>query len=365
LNVFAGSYLQADDYGECICKSSSLLSLVLCEVQYLVIFCLAISVISGATGYICYLNGNRLSREDKLHHVKAAELRTKLGITMRGRVILSTERVPIWRNPKSFIVLQAESFDAAVRLDGFRDDFDIKQVDGFCIALRGSACYGKIYDWILQICRCLLNPEDNVKKENSQQSSCNPQRLQSRSYWIKFFNHKIAADSHLVSDWLRASTQEDRMIYFRKRVCKLQILRENNHTLFKQLKNIVDELMVKIGSLCKDRFVQILSEVMGAELSSQLECEICQKDSETNSAVELGFQRFDENVGYLRPLLQESNRLNHCVTFLQISVMLFSYHDAYSYLTADLLLMVQNFAGMAVSMALLLLKSLMSRTNQW
>jgi len=182
-NCSAGTYFQADDNGDCICKSSSLLSLLYCEVQYLVIFCLAILVFSGATGYICYLNGNRLSREDKLHYVKATELRAKLGITMRGRVILSTERVPIWLKPKSFIVLQAENFDAAVRLNSFRDDFDIKQVDGFCIALRGSSCYGNICDWILQICRCLLNPADNVKEESSQNFS--PRRIQNQSNWQK------------------------------------------------------------------------------------------------------------------------------------------------------------------------------------
>ncbi len=316
--------MQADDYGDCVCKSSSLLSLVLCEVQYLVIFCLAIFVISSATGYICYLNGNRLSREDKLHYVKAAELRAKLGITMRGRVILSTERVPIWLNPRTFTVLQAENFDAAVRLDGFRDDFDIKQVDGFCIALRGSACYGNICDWILQICRCLLNPADNEQEESSQHS-----RPPSQSSWTQNFTHKIADDANSFSDWLRLSKQEDRMMYFRKRVCKLQILRENNNALFKQLKSIVDELMVKIGSLCKERFEQILSEAMGNELCARVEwCEVSQADANAVSELEFQETRSEEKLCDLRPLVHEWKMYN-LPSFIKNRVFFLIFHLVY------------------------------------
>jgi len=92
------------------------------------------------------------------------------------------------------------------------------------------------------------------------------------------------------------------MMYFRKRICKLQILREYNNALFKHLKIIVDEIMVQIGSLCKDRFAQILSEAMGAELSSRLESVIRQAD--VNAVVN---EKNEENTGDLRPLVQEWN----------------------------------------------------------
>lgn len=227
---------------------------LICEIQYLLGILLVIFILSGATGYFCYLKGNRLKIADNVHHLKAIELRSKLGITVGQRVILSNERVPLWRNPKSFTVIRAEGFDAAVRLDSFREDVDIKQVDSFCIALRGSACYGNVCNWILCICGCLLNPADQEPNPTALKSACSS----STESWAKTFiaGHK----AHSFSDWLRYSTQEERLSYFRNRVCRLQILRENNNELFIQLKSILHDFMTDLGKLCVNRYLTLSSE---------------------------------------------------------------------------------------------------------
>ncbi len=56
------------------------------------------------------------------------------------------------------------------------------------------------------------------------------------------------------------------MAYFRSRVCKLEILRENSCILFDQLKVVVNEFTSDIARLCNQRFAELSSEACGAEL---------------------------------------------------------------------------------------------------
>ena len=259
--VMIGGLMEADDDGNCVCRSSMLL---LCEFHYLALFLSVMLVIAGATGYVCYLKGNRRRIADNIYHLKAVELRSKLGITIKQRVILSSERIPLWRDPKSFTVIRAESFDAAVGLDSFRDDIDIKQVDSFCSSLHSSICYCNICDWILQICKQLLNPADllpNPTRERISESKI-------AEKWVEAFAPKNRPRARTFSDWLRFSTQEERLIYFRNRVCRLQILRDNNNALFHQLKFIVDDYMINIGKLCVNRHIMLSESKRGKELCS-------------------------------------------------------------------------------------------------
>jgi hypothetical protein len=249
--------LQADELGNCVCTNSAILY---CDHQYLAIFLVVLLTVSSITGVFCYLNGHRLSQEEQVHQDHATELRVKLGITIQNKVILSTERVPFWLNSKSFTVIPAENLDAVVRLCELRTDFDIKQVDSFCIALRPSSCYGNICNCILQICRYLLNPTDTKIWTGR------PTKLRKHSSWIRSFSNKITDESFSDSCWLDCSTQESRMEYFRSRICKLQILRDEDNALFKQLKIVVDEFTVQIGSLCEARYVQFQKEERGADL---------------------------------------------------------------------------------------------------
>ncbi len=206
------------------------------------------------------MNGDRIAKKDKHWHVTSArELRTKIGITIMDNFVLSTERIPIWCKQSSFTILQAEHFDAAVRLDCYREDFDVKHVDGLCMALRGTQCYDKLCDWILELCGCLLNPSEIRPKI----------RRTSISGWTFIgtgYRNQVRDESKGPCEWLLNSTQDERFTYFRNKVGRLHILRENGNALFERLKSIVDECMLQIGNLCIGRFVQLISEEKGHDL---------------------------------------------------------------------------------------------------
>ena len=259
LNPFfiTGRYLQANDDGNCICSSSRIF---LCNNTFIALFILLIVCTAVAVGYFFFTHGDFFSKRDKqLHQIRANELRSRLGITKIDKFVLSTERIPVWRNQNSFIILQAEYFDAAVRLDCLREDFDIKHVDGFCIALRSTSNYEKVCVWILDICRCLLNPSEQ-RPRLRKASSSSWSRLKSGC------SNQIRDESVHTADWLQYSTQDERFDYFQNKIGRLQIMRENNNAIFERVKRIVDECMVQIGNLCIGRFVQLISEHKGHEL---------------------------------------------------------------------------------------------------
>ena len=209
--------------------------------------------------YAFCINWDQLRNEDKQFHLaKARELRQRLGISLQHKFALSTEQIPIWCKQSSFTILQAEHFNAAVRLDCLREDFDIKHIDGFCMALRGTSSYDRICDWILEICQCLLNPSEQKQKV----------RKASSSGWVllRTTSNQIRDESTHGTYWIQNSTQDERFEYFRNKLGRLQIMRENNNDVFERVKEIVDECMIRIGNLYIGRFVQLVSEAKGHEL---------------------------------------------------------------------------------------------------
>ena len=168
---------------------------------------------------------------------------------MRARdgYMLSSER--LWLRRRSTIIVQAMHMEAAARLALFREDFDVKHVDAFCLSLLGTDVFRVVCDWILNLCRELLDPrEAEVMRKQSTVKRLSLSLVNRVSHY---------GDGDL---WLQASSQDARFAYFRSKLCKLQIWREDDCALLDELKAVVDEFMSKIGQLCTVRFKQLLAE---------------------------------------------------------------------------------------------------------
>ena len=259
--------MSADDSGRCVCNDPSPFA---CATPLLGLLCVAVVAITTGTGYVCFLGGKALSvGDDRLLGTRSQTLRKRLGLRKRDGYLLSSERISLWRSQSMFTILSAEHFDAAVRLDCLRDDFDPKHVDALCLALHDMPCSSRIGSWLLELCSLLLDPAV------VSQPSCplrRGRRGSASSSWLSaaFIGQDIDGDGagKNIFRWLLTEPQEIRLAYFFERIAGLQIFQVDNMALFKLLKGVVDAHMVQVGGLCTKRFMRLVSEEGGQCLMS-------------------------------------------------------------------------------------------------
>jgi hypothetical protein len=259
--------MSADDSGRCVCNDPSPFA---CATQLLGLLCVAVVAITTATGYVCFLGGTALSvGDDRLLSTQSQALRKRLGLRKRDGYLLSSERISLWHSQSMFTIISADHFDAAVRLDCLRDDFDPKHVDALCLALHDMPCSARIGSWLLDLCSLLLDPAV------VSQPSCSlrlGRRGSTGSSWLSaaFIGQDIDGDSvgKNMFRWLLTEPQEIRLAYFFERIAGFQIFLVDNKALFKLLKGVVDAHMVQVGGLCTARFMQLVSEEGGQCLMS-------------------------------------------------------------------------------------------------
>mmetsp|Transcript_16279 Transcript_16279/g.44160 ORF Transcript_16279/g.44160 Transcript_16279/m.44160 type:complete len:773 (+) Transcript_16279:49-2367(+) len=201
-------------------------------------------------------------------------LRRRLKITRRDGFLLSSETPPIQaRFGASYVTLQAECFEAAVRLSMLREDVKLEHIDGLCAALFGTPQYRCICDWLLELSCSLLDPsitKSALKHEDSKIIfKC------SLSEWFR-----LPLSMSVVKGWFRpqrevysvfqsSMSQEERFAYFKARVCPLQALRAEDGWLFNEMQAQAQRFMDDISICCIHRFQKLVSEPEGNILIEQ------------------------------------------------------------------------------------------------
>jgi hypothetical protein len=186
-----------------------------------------------------------------------------LKIRQEDGYFLSSETYSLWHigNKKNAIYVQKTYMDAAVRLAQFRDDFDIKHLDAFCICIQGAAQQGALRSWILQVCNELLDP----RKSKQNKFSLNPKLSRVTSGLNRgsaySFSFKTKDQEAIRSDFsAENASQEERYMFFKGKVAKLQIWQECDYSLFKELKYVAQGHMDKIARQCELRFEELWGE---------------------------------------------------------------------------------------------------------
>jgi hypothetical protein len=262
----AGPHMSADESGRCICSDPSPFA---CATQLLGLLCAAVVAITAAVGYFCFLGGKALSKGGDRLSTQLQALRKRLGLRKRDGYILSSERIPLWHSQSMFTIIPAEHFDAAVRLDCLLNDFDPKHIDAFCLALHDMPCSVRIGEWILDLCRFLLDPAVSSKPSSDQRRRG---RGSASSIWLSsaFSNQNGNGDDSgkNMDPCLLSQLQENRLAYFHQHIAGLHIFLMDNKALFKRLKGVVDDLMVQVGGQCMQRFLRLVSEEGGECLTT-------------------------------------------------------------------------------------------------
>jgi hypothetical protein len=155
------------------------------------------------------------------------DLRLRLQITAADGFLLTSERnsglsLVCWRwQTKQPVIIQRSFVEAAARLSLFQD-FDIHQLDAFCICLRCSRgenenlehsappVYYALCDWLLEICKALIRPA----LEGLSGSECN--------------TSSVHLECNLPVD--------ERFPYFQKRVCRARLWSDMGGLLFQRLR---------------------------------------------------------------------------------------------------------------------------------
>ena len=213
------------------------------------------------------------SGDDMLIPQTVLSLRKQLMIRQSDGFLLSTERAPIWRKQQSFTIIQKQHLEAAARLTLFREDFDVKHVDGFCLCLQSTSSEQRIRIWLLKLGRDLLNPDDMfVEKPDLDWDASNKESNLNLVDMVAAFFACVEKKSNRVIDvfhmirkenaesWLKKSSQEQRFMYFKTKVAKLSMFSKENKTLFSEIKSIANEYMDQIANECNSRFKEMLDE---------------------------------------------------------------------------------------------------------
>ena len=278
----------SDLLGDCVCADIATfdigghcVSVIVITIAGLVAFFLII----GTTFCI-----RKLLKTDEDETRKTVEdLRIKLHLTHSEGIILSSDLYPIWRHPKSLIFIQRSYLEAAARLALFRDDCDVKLLNGLCVCLlERPEQYNRFCEWLLCICRNLLDVNTTVPLKSYHP---NPNVTSSWATSKRMGkNNRRKVQSSYDS---RTIKQEGRYRYFVEKVCKIQVLRDDN--VFDKLQQIVQNIMDKLAGICDSLFDVLSAERDGAELLSSRFTDVAEDPSAVIPECSIGELLFSIN----------------------------------------------------------------------
>jgi hypothetical protein len=216
--------------------------------QLILTFCLIIGcllLIGMAVAYSLFRLRQK-SKEEKDLDAAMSTLRVRLKIGKADGFVLHTERVSFLADTKFLVFINKSYLEAAARI-ALSDDFNLLHFDALCNTLechnsnskaeRGSgsgkdasAQYEALCDWILEVCKALIDPGLEIQPED-------PKRKPAR----------------------------ERFAYF-ERVCAAQIWKSRHAGLFERLKGVAGSFMDQIAQMCNERFRQIVQEPGGSSL---------------------------------------------------------------------------------------------------
>ena len=190
-------------------------------------------------------NGERILR------LEIAALRRRLGLCKRDGFYLSYEAGPLWRRRDRTVFILRNEMEAAARLS-LLQEFDTKSFDAFCHCLEYSGFvlhrgegeqegssppqYQALCDWLLEICRTLIEPAILKRRRGCQGPA--------------------AGD-----DDLEAGPEEEdeqgaarrRFAFFKRRVALARVWVDRNKQLWRRLKRVAMDYMDEIAPICDAR----------------------------------------------------------------------------------------------------------------
>jgi hypothetical protein len=161
------------------------------------------------------------------------------------------------------VTIQAKHLEAAARLALLRDDFEPSGLDLLCLGLQDSPAQLELLrQWVLGICTMLIDPNASVKGRKASREKRSGSSL---AY--------ISQVTPLPVDLARGSdcdvwTQERRFDYFRSKVCRLLLWRDEGLALLDALRSVAQQLMDSMAGQYEERYGELCAGSRGAELQA-------------------------------------------------------------------------------------------------
>jgi hypothetical protein len=211
-------------------------------------FCLIIGclLLTGVAAAYSIMKFKQKSKEERELDAAMSALRVRLKLDKANGFFLHTERVSLLADTKYLVFINKNYLEAAARIM-LSDDFNLMHFDALCNCLEchdsdvkaeAGASSGKngssqcilLCDWILEVCKALIDPGLEGQPEDPK--------------------------------WKPA---RERFVYFEK-VCAAQIWKSNDGQLFERLKCDAGSFLDQIARMCNERFEQIMKEPGGSDL---------------------------------------------------------------------------------------------------
>jgi hypothetical protein len=244
----------SDMNGNCVCADQSTfeiggICLSLVWPIVFVVFCLLV------IGVALLVRRALRQDEDEIRRA-ASQLRSRLQLTRAEGFVLSSDVYPVWRKRASLVFVQRSHLEAAARLTLFRDDCDVKLLNGLCVCLlERSHQYALLCEWLLELSNNLLDPGIHITLQAPTVNQKRVSAAELRRVQGRVFHDSIKG---------KVFMQEDRFVYFVEKICKVHVLQDA--VVFEKLQHIAQLIMDKMADLCDECFANICSEPSGAEL---------------------------------------------------------------------------------------------------
>ncbi len=251
----------SDLKGSCVCAELATLDIGGTCVSLILVAVSSAAALGFIFGVAYCIRKIFRSEEDNTRRT-VEELRVKLELSNSLGFMLSSDVYPIWRNTKFLIFIQRSYLEAAARLALFRDDCDVKLLNGLCVCLlERPHQYGLFCEWLLAICTNLLDPSANITLQTSGAPARESISLDQGRRFRNVHHRRVqcTVDS-------KAINQHERFQYFLEKVMKVQAMRDS--VVFEKLQLLTQIIMDKLADLCDCRFEELSHEISGSELLS-------------------------------------------------------------------------------------------------
>jgi hypothetical protein len=253
----------SDLRGTCVCAELATLDIGGRCVSLILVAVSSAAALTFIFGIMFCIRKAFRSEEDHTRRM-VEDLRAKLDLSHSYGFILSSDVYPFWRNQKFLVFIQRSYLEAAARLSLFRDDCDVKLLNGLCVCLlERPHHYGLFCEWLLAICSNLLDPSAKTKLQASGASE-NETRLSGQGRRFRNVHHKYGDRRIQCSIDSNALNQHMRFQYFVEKVSKVQAMKDS--LVFEKLQLLTQIIMDKLAGLCDGRFEELSHEPSGPEL---------------------------------------------------------------------------------------------------
>lgn len=245
--------------GLCVCPDSATLIFADRCVSTVMLIPIILPLLLLTAAAVALVRAARKDRERAQIRGEVARLRGLLQLRWVDGFVLSSEWRPAWLTASLLrqrpVTIPSKHLEAAARLSLLRDDFEPSGLDLLCLGLQDSpAQQERLREWLLGVCTMLIDPNAGFGQ---------PQRAASRR---SSFEVTSLFAIRVMPGQCDAWTQERRFEYFKSKVCRLLMWRDNGQALLDELRSVAQHLMDNMAGLYEERYAQICSGSGGIEL---------------------------------------------------------------------------------------------------